>query len=416
MTRRKILIAFAMLAAFAFALVYLLNLGSFGSSENHADGLFTRIKGVFADRNGNVIRVSGNIELIDVEVSFKIGGRVVERTVDEGELAEPAKKIAALENEDLKTDVAVKAAAVRAAQAAWEEVDRGSRKEEIEAARAAMEKAAQFYEELQHGSRPEEIEAAEAALQSAEAERNRLSDELVRAKKLYFENKILPEEDFRRQETAFRVADARWREARERAALVKLGPRDEQKRQAKAALDQATWQYRLVEAGARKEVRDQTQARLDEAKAALELARTRLSYSEAFAPPIPPAPWSSPEPRQWVVLSKNTEPGEYVSPGTPVVTLGDLAKPWLRAYVDAASAQKVKYGQRARVTSNLMPGKTFEGRVGFIASEAEFTPKNVQTEKERTKLVYRIKIYVDNPTMELKRGMPADAEIVVDSP
>jgi HlyD family secretion protein len=347
---------------------------------------------------------------------LKIGGRVVERTVDEGDLVEPGKKIAVLENEDLKKDVAVKTAAERAAKAAWEEVHNGSREEEIKAARAAQEKAAQFDLELQNGSRPQEIEAAEATLQSAQAERNRLADELDRAKKLFFENKILSEEDYKRQETAFRVADARWREARERATLVKLGPRDEQKRQAKAALDQAKWQCRLVEAGARREVREQMQARLDEAKAALELAKTRLSYSEAFAPPLPPAPWESPEPRKWVVLSKNTEPGEYVSPGTPVVTLGDLAKPWLRAYVDAENYDKVKYGQRARVFSNLMPRKSFEGRVGFIASEAEFTPKNVQTEKERTKLVYRIKIYVDNPKLELKRGMPADAEIVLDSP
>jgi HlyD family secretion protein len=321
-----------------------------------------------------------------------------------------------LESEDLKKDVAVKTAAVRVAQAIWEEVHNGSREEEIKAAQAAKEKAAQFHQELENGSRPEEIEAAEAALQSAQAERTRLAEELERAKKLYFENRILSEEEYGRQETAFRIADARWREAKERAALVKLGPREEQKRQAKSALDQATWQYRLVEEGARREVREQMQARLDEAKAALELAKTRLSYSEAFAPPLPPAPWESPEPRKWVVLSKNTEPGEYVSPGTPVVTLGDLAKPWLRAYIDAENHDKVKYGQRARVFSNLMPGKSVEGRVGFIASEAEFTPKNVQTEKERTKLVYRIKIYVDNPEGELKRGMPADAEILVDSP
>jgi HlyD family secretion protein len=231
-----------------------------------------------------------------------------------------------------------------------------------------------------------------------------LSDELDRAKKLYFEKQILSEEDYARQETAYRVADAKWREAFERAALVKLGPRDEQKRQAKAALDQATWQYRLVEAGARLEVRQQSQARLDEAKAAWELAKTRLSYAEVFAPPW----WG-------VVLSKNVEPGEYVAPGTPVVTIGDLAHPWLRAYIDEPDLTRVKPGQKARVTTGRNSDKSYEGWVGFISSEAEFTPKNVQTEKERTKLVYRIKIYVDNHDLDLKRGMPADAEILLDS-
>ncbi len=404
MTRRKILIVSAVLAASLFALAYVFSLGNLGKSGNNTNSLIARVGSVFSARNENAIRVSGNIELTDVEVSFKIGGRVVERRVDEGELVEAGKKIAVLESEDLKKDVAVKDAAFRAAQAAWKEVDNGSREEEKKASRAAVEKADQLHKELENGSRPQEIEAAEAALQSVQVERARLSDELDRAKKLYFENRILSEEDYARQETAYRIVDAKWREAQERAALVKLGPRDEQKQQAKAALDQATWQYRLVEAGARREVREQTQARLDEAKAALELAKTRLSYSEAFAPPWP-----------GVVLSKNVEPGEYVAPGTPVVTIGDLAHPWLRAYVDAENAQNVKYGQRARVISNLMPGKTFEGRVGFIASEAEFTPKSVQTEKERTKLVYRIKIYVENPKLELKRGMPADADILLDS-
>ena len=74
----------------------------------------------------------------------------------------------------------------------------------------------------------------------------------------------------------------------------------------------------------------------------------------------------------------------------------------------------MKLGQTAAVTTDTYPGKTYEGRVSFIASEAEFTPKNVQTQKERVKLVYRIKIDIDNPDMELKPGMPADAEIVLD--
>lgn len=415
MSRRRIRILVA-IAAVAVLAAVLAGLGSQGKPGNRENGLVARVRALFFGHGERALRVSGNIELVDVEVSFKIGGRVVERLVDEGELVEAGQRIAALENEDLKKDVEAKTAAVRLAQAAWEEIENGSREEEIKAAEAAQEKAAQLFLELQHGSRPEEIAVAEAALQSAQAERTLAADELERAKKLFFQERVLAEEDYKRREAAFQVADARWNEANQRAMLVKLGPRDEQKLQAKAALDQATWQCRLVKAGARREVRDQVRAKLDEAKAALELAKTRWNYSEVFAPPLPRAPWADQEPRKWVVLSKNVEPGEYVAPGTPVVTIGDLARPWLRAYIDAEYQDKVKYGQRARVFSNLMPGKSFEGRVGFIASEAEFTPKNVQTEKERTKLVYRIKIYVDNPNLELKRGMPADAEISLDEP
>jgi HlyD family secretion protein len=112
-----------------------------------------------------------------------------------------------------------------------------------------------------------------------------------------------------------------------------------------------------------------------------------------------------------VVLSKNIEPGEYVAPGTPVVTVGDLVHVWLRAYIPETEQRRVKVGQKADVTIDNNPGKIFLGRVSFIAQEAEFTPKNVQTEKERVKLVFRIKIDITNPEMELKPGMPADAVI-----
>jgi len=84
---------------------------------------------------------------------------------------------------------------------------------------------------------------------------------------------------------------------------------------------------------------------------------------------------------------------------------------WLRAYIPEAELGRIKVGQRARVTTDTWPGRVYEGRIGFVSSEAEFTPKNVQTEKERVKLVYRIKITVANPNMELKPGMPADAVI-----
>jgi len=412
MARRKIFVAVGIVAVFAMALAYLGKLGY----SSRGGGLLARL-GLDASGGGGVVRVSGNIELTDIDISFKLPGRVARRLFDEGEYVEGGKCIAVLESKDLEAEVAVREAEWRVAQAAWDELENGSRKEDKEAARAAMEKAEQFYKELEAGSRPQEIEAALATLQSAEVEKDRLAEELGRAKRLYHENqRILSEEDYRRQEAAYEVAVAKCREARERYALTKIGPRDEQKRQGKAAFEQAVWQWRLVEAGAREEVRRQARARLDEAKAALDLAKTRLGYAEVFAPALQPTgPWKDEGPRKYVVLSKNVEPGEYVAPGTPVVTLGDLARPWLRAYIDYDQSNQVKYGQKARVYVGSDRSTYHEGWVGFISKEAEFTPKNVQTEKERTKLVYRIKIYIDNRDLQLKRGVPADADILLDS-
>ena len=96
-----------------------------------------------------------------------------------------------------------------------------------------------------------------------------------------------------------------------------------------------------------------------------------------------------------------------------MVTIGALADVWLRAYIDEPDLGRVKVGQWARLTTDTYPDKVYDGVVSFLASEAEFTPKNVQTDKERVKLVYRIKIDVPNPSFELKPGMPADAEILL---
>jgi HlyD family secretion protein len=126
-----------------------------------------------------------------------------------------------------------------------------------------------------------------------------------------------------------------------------------------------------------------------------------VSYATVFAP------------LGGVVLSKNIEPGDYVAPGTGVLTIGDLNNVWLRAYIDESDKGRVKPGQTAWITTDAYPGKRYKGYVSFISQEAEFTPKNVQTQKERVKLVYRIKINIRNPAEgeQLNPGMPADAVI-----
>ena len=115
-----------------------------------------------------------------------------------------------------------------------------------------------------------------------------------------------------------------------------------------------------------------------------------------------------------VVLVKAADVGEVLAAGTTVVTIGDIDHPWLRGYVNETDLAKVKLGARARVTTDSYPGKVYDGRVSFISSEAEFTPKQIQTQEERVKLVYRVKIEVENPRHELKSNMPADAEIVLE--
>ena len=131
----------------------------------------------------------------------------------------------------------------------------------------------------------------------------------------------------------------------------------------------------------------------------LELAKIMLGYTTLRAP------------FSGVILTRQTELGEVMQPGTPVVTLADLEHVWLRAYVAETDLGRIRWGQAATVHTDTYPDRAYPGQISFIASEAEFTPKSVETHKERVTLVYRIKIDVFNPTHELVPGMPADASI-----
>jgi HlyD family secretion protein len=349
----------------------------------------------------NRIRISGNIEITDAEVSCKIPGRVEERLVDEGQLIKTGQVVARLDKTELIQEVALRKAEVQAVQAVLAELLAGSRPEEIGQAEASVKRAQARLNELLAGSRPQEVAAVEAEATRAKADAERLRVEHGRQKAL-FQKEIISAREYDSAQTAYEMATAKLQEIQERLKLVQEGPRKEEIEQARAALQEVSERYVLVKKGPRKETIDQARARLRQAQEAQALAETRLSYTTLFSPL---SGW---------VLSKNAEPGEVIAPGTPVVTVGDLTKVWLRAYINEGDLGRVRVGQRVRVATDSFPGKIYEGTISFISPQAEFTPKNVQTEKERVKLVYRVKVDIPSPQMELKPGMPADAEIHLD--
>jgi HlyD family secretion protein len=139
------------------------------------------------------------------------------------------------------------------------------------------------------------------------------------------------------------------------------------------------------------------QSKLTEAKSLLKQASVYLAYTQLKSP------------MDGVVTSRNIEPGETVNPGREVITVSDLSRVDLKIYVDETQIGKVKPNQEVEVTVDTFPGKVYNGVVSFISPEGEFTPKIIQTKKERVKLVYLVKISIANPNFELKSGMPADA-------
>jgi HlyD family secretion protein len=347
----------------------------------------------------DAIRLSGNIEVTEAELSFMIAGWVEDRPVDEGETIRAGQVVAWLESTELKREVALHKAEVQTAQAALAELVAGSRQEDIAQSQAAVKRCQAVLSELLNGSRPEEIAAAKAAVQQAKVEVDRLKRDYGRQQKLY-QGDVISAREYDATQTSYEAAQARLQESGEHLKLVQKGPRKEQIEQAREALNEAKQRLTLLKNGPRKETIDQSSARLKQAQESLALAQTHLDYATLVSP------------LSGVILSKAIEPGEHVVPGTPVITVGDLTKVYLRAYINETDLGRVKVGQKVRVTTDTYPGRVYDGHISFISSEAEFTPKNVQTTQERVKLVYRIKVDIPNPKIELKPGMPADAEIL----
>ncbi|MBA3015913.1 MAG: HlyD family efflux transporter periplasmic adaptor subunit [Proteobacteria bacterium] len=344
------------------------------------------------------IKVSGTIEVIDTSLSFKVGGRVLQRLVSEGETITRGQSTALLEDSELQHEKELRQAAVEAAKATLAELMSGSRPDEINEAQAVTLRARAVLAELNAGSRPQEIKTAQAQVQQANAVFERWQAEYTRQKQL-LEREVIAPREFEQVKSQYLSAMEQQRVADERVQLVSAGPRQEQIDQAKASLAQAEARLALVTKGPRQETIDRAKAQVREAEEALAMATTRLGYATLSAPTA------------GVVLSDHVEVGEYVSPGSPVVTIAALENVWLRAYIAETDLGRIKIGQQVEVASDTYPDKKYLGTISFISASAEFTPKNVQTERERVKLVYRIKVDIPNPDLELKPGMPVDGEI-----
>jgi len=357
----------------------------------------------------STIQVSGNIEVTTIDVAFKISGKIDKRLVDEGDIVKEGQLIATLEHKDLLAQKAKAGATLETARSRLPALEKNidyqdqATTQEISQAQAAVENAQARLQQLLDGSRPQEIQSAKAGADQALADMEKKKADMDRAKKLY-QDKYIAAQDWDAAKTAYDMAVANYKKAQENYDLVVEGPRKEEIAAGRAQLEQSQAALRLtkthrIQIDVLKKELATAQGQVKEAASALEVIQTQIEYSNLYAP------------TSGVVLVKNAEPGEFVVPGGAVVTLGQIEKPWLKAFINESDLGRVKLGQKVSVTTDTYPGKEYPGKVTFISSEAEFTPKNVQTAKERVKLVYRIKVALENPQNELKPGMPADAQI-----
>lgn len=359
-----------------------------------------------------VLLASGTIEATEVDVNTRVAGRLLERPVEEGDWLEPGMLVARLDSAEMKAEVERLRASLVATRTRLPQIrtevtlKEGLARARIDQARADLAAREARLAELRSGSRRQEEQMAVAQAREAEANLKNMRTEFERQEAL-FEQGITARQALDTARTAFEVAAERHRNALERLDLVKEGPRQEEIRRAEADVRQAIAALRLAETGEIEVVRARQEletlgAEVARDQAALDAALVQLDYTVLRSP------------KRGVVLRKHVEPGEVIAAGTPVVTLADLRDVWLEIYVPEPRLGLVKLGQAAEVTTDSYPGKVYRGTVTFVSAEAEFTPKNVQTQEERVKLVFAVKITLDNPDQELKPGMPADARVLIE--
>jgi HlyD family secretion protein len=307
------------------------------------------------------IRVSGHVEADDVQLSAEVGGRVLELTVAEGDRVTAGQVIARLDTREAELAIARAKAERAQADAQLRLLQAGSRQEDIRQAAAQVTAA------------DADVSAAEAELKNATADLERF-ESLLRANA--GSRKARDDAQARRDVASERVAAAKER----RRALAE--------------------QAAAVKAGARREEIQAAAARVAAIDAQI------ATYQKAVADATVVAPISA------TVTTKLVNVGEIVAPRAPLVVLTDLDHAWGEVFVDEPLVPRLVLGQPATLHTDA-GGEGLAGKVTFISPKAEFTPRNVQTAEERSRLVYRVKVTVDNSKGILKPGMPVEAEFAL---
>jgi len=304
------------------------------------------------------LRASGYVEATEVRIAPEVGGRVVELPVDEGERIAAGVLLARLDTADAELALQRVEAERAQALAQLRLLQAGARAEEIRQARAQAQSA------------QAEIAAAEPELRSAQADLARF-DALLAANA--GSRKQRDDAATRREVAAARVQAARDRARAAAEAVARL------------------------QAGARREELAAAQARIDVVDA--QIAALKKNVADATVK----------SPVAGIITARLVDVGELAVPRAPIVVVTDLDRAWANVYVDEPVVPRLKLGQAIPIVTDA--GQRLEGRITFVSPKAEFTPRNVQTAEERTKLVYRIKVTTDNRDGVLKTGMPVEAEI-----
>ena len=362
-----------------------------------AGAILIWVAAAWAGRRGQN-HYSGTIETREIQVGSKVGGRVTEVGVEEGQFVKAGATLVRFECDELQAQRTQASALLDQAQASLDRMQRGNRPEEVEQAEATSHAMQAAYESARNGPRRQEIDRAQADYAAAKADAANAEAFYSRMEKLAATDTISRQQfdDARdKRDTASQRAES----ARHQLELLQAGTRPEDLHAAEARYRQAEAAAALARKGFRREDIDAARGRVREAQGRLAELDARLREAELKAP------------ADAVVEVVSVRPGDLVPAGRVVVTMLEASQLWVKVYVPETELARVRLGQRASVNVDSFAGRAFEGHVGQIASQAEFLPRNVQTKSDREHQVFGVKVYVDNPQQVLKSGMAAQVHL-----
>lgn len=341
--------------------------------------------------------VSGFLEADEIRVGSRVGGRVKEVRVEEGEAVSAGQLLVELEPYDLLEREKEAVATLAQREADYLRMKSGFRAEEIAQAEAKSNQAKAYYDKLKAGPRKQEIEAARGRLQVAQAELLLARQNFTRRTQLYEKNSI-PKEEFDAANEQLESAQAQSLVRQQELGLLEEGTREEEIREAEGQVAEAKAAWELARNGYRSEDIDQAKAARDAAQAAVDVVREQTKELRIVSPV------------NGFIEALDLQPGDLVSAGAPVLSVLDKEDLWVRCYVPQ-NRSAIEVGDKLWVTVDGLGGERFLGVVVFVARQAEFTPSNVQTPEERSKLVFRIKVELNEKVGRLRPGMTADVSL-----
>lgn len=346
----------------------------------------------------NAFVYSGTVETREIQIGSKIGGRVTQVLVEEGQAVKAGAMLVNFEANDVKAQRAQAQAQLQQAQADYHRLLGGNRPEEIAQAQANAQMQRAMLDEAQNGPRTQELMQAEADYAAAKSDAANAQinfqrmDTLVRgdtvSRQQYDDAKALRDSTAQKAESVH-----------QRLALLQAGTRKEDLQAAQERYRQAQAAADLMQRGYRKEDIDAGRAKMEEAQARVNQLDVQLKEAELDAP------------ADGLIEVVSVRPGDLVAPGAIVVSMLESSQLWVKVYVPETDLATVRIGQSAQVEVDSFRGRSFTGHVQEIASQAEFLPRNVQTRDDRQHQVFGVKVYVDNSEGALKSGMSATVRL-----